>query len=75
MKSIRISLDLAERVKEFVCVTQAADCEIALRSGKYVVDGKSILGVFSLDLSKPVTVEIMSDDCEELLERLKKFCT
>ncbi len=73
MKSIKISLELAQRVKEFVNVTQSYACEILLKSGKYVVDAKSILGIFSLDLSLPITVEIYDDGCDELLEKLKKF--
>lgn len=73
MKSIKISLEMAQKVKEFVSVTQANECEILLKSGKYVVDAKSILGIFSLDLSKPLTVEIYSDDCDELLAELAKF--
>ena len=73
MKSIKISLEMAQRVKEFVNITQNYSCEILLKSGKYVVDAKSILGIFSLDLSLPVTVEIYDDNCTELVERLKKF--
>lgn len=73
MKSIKISLEMAQRVKEFVSITQNYSCEILLKSGKYVVDAKSILGIFSLDLSLPVTVEIYDDNCTELVERLKKF--
>lgn len=73
MKSVKISLEMAQRVKEFVNITQACDFEIILKSGKYVVDAKSILGIFSLDLSQPLTVEIYSDDCAELLAQLKKF--
>ena len=73
MKTVKISLELAQRVKEFVNITQACDYEIVLKSGKYVVDAKSILGIFSLDLSQPLTVEIFSDNCAELLEQLKKF--
>ncbi len=73
MKSIQISLEKAQWVKEFVSVTQSCAYEILLKSGKYVVDAKSILGIFSLDLSSPVTVEIYSNDCDELLEKLKKF--
>ncbi len=73
MKSLKISLEMAQRVKEFVAITQSCECEILLKSGKYVVDAKSILGIFSLDLSKPLTVEIYSDDCAELLARLQKF--
>ncbi|MGN0822687.1 MAG: HPr family phosphocarrier protein [Candidatus Gallimonas sp.] len=73
MKSIKISLEMAQKVKEFVAITQESECEILLKSGKYVVDAKSILGIFSLDLSKPLTVEIYCDDCEELLKKLSKF--
>ena len=73
MKSIQISLEMAQRVKEFVRVTQNFPHEILLKSGKYVVDAKSILGIFSLDLSQPLTVEIYSEDCDELLNSLKKF--
>lgn len=73
MKSIKISLEMAQRVKEFVNITQNYACEILLKSGKYVVDAKSILGIFSLDLSLPLTVEIYDDNCTELIERLKKF--
>ena len=73
MKSIKISLEMAQHVKEFVNVAQDYSCEILLKSGKYVVDAKSILGIFSLDLSQPLTVEIYTDNCDELLARLKKF--
>ena len=70
MKSIKISLAMAQKVKEFVNVTQEYPCEILLKSGKYVVDAKSILGIFSLDLSQPITVEVYDDNCEELLAKL-----
>lgn len=73
MKSLTISLEMAQKVKEFVAVTQEQECEILLKSGKYVVDAKSILGIFSLDLSKPLTVEVYCDDCAELLAKLAKF--
>ena len=73
MKSVKISLQIAQNVKDFVKVVQDYPCEIDLKSDKYVVDAKSILGIFSLDLSKPLTVEIHSDDCDDLIEALKKF--
>ena len=73
MKSIQISLQMAQKVKEFVAITQDCPYEILLKSGKYVVDAKSILGIFSLDLSQPLTVEVYADDCDELLKELKKF--
>ena len=57
----------------FVGITQAYPFDIVLKSGRYVVDAKSILGIFSLDLSQPIVVEIYSDDCDELLNKLKTF--
>ncbi len=73
MKSIKISLQMAQNVKEFVKIVQDYPYEIDLKSDKYVVDAKSILGIFSLDLSKPLVVEIHSDSCDDLLTALKKF--
>lgn len=61
------------KVKDFVRVVQDCPYEIDLKSDKYVVDAKSILGIFSLDLSKPLTVEIHSDDCDDLIKELKQF--
>ena len=58
MKSIQISLQMASQVKRFVNLVQNYSFEIDLRSDRYVVDAKSVLGIFSLDLSKPVNVEI-----------------
>ena len=73
MKSIKISLEMAQKVKEFVALTQDCPYEILLKSGKYVVDAKSILGIFSLDLTKPLSVEIHSENCDDLLTELKQF--
>ncbi|MBR6737837.1 MAG: HPr family phosphocarrier protein [Clostridia bacterium] len=73
MKSIQISLQMASQVKTFVSIVQKYDFDIELKSERYVVDAKSILGIFSLDLSKPLIVEIHSDDCGELLDELKDF--
>lgn len=46
---------------------------MALKSGRYVVDAKSILGIFSLDLGEPIVLEINSDDCDDLLSALVPF--
>ena len=73
MKSVRISLQMASQVKAFVSVVQKYSYEIDLRSDRYVVDAKSNLGIFSLDLSKPIVVEIHSDNCDDLLNELKQF--
>jgi len=73
MKSVLINLKMAESVKSFVNITQKYDFEIDLRSGRFVVDAKSILGIFSLDLSKPIVMEVYATDCGELIDELKDF--
>jgi len=73
MKSVQIKLDMAENVKKFVNVTSKYDYEMTLKGGKYVVDAKSILGIFSLDLGEPIVLEIMSDNCADLLAALQPF--
>lgn len=73
MVSVSIKLDMAESVKKFVNVTSKFDYDMTLKSGRYVVDPKSILGIFSLDLGEPITLEIMDESCSDLLEALKPF--
>ena len=62
MKSVTLNLGTAESVKHFVNVTNKFDYDMDLRSGRHVVDAKSILGIFSLDLSTPVVLEVFSDN-------------
>ena len=73
MKSVKISLEMAQKVKDFVKIVQDYPYEILLKSDKYVVDAKSILGIFSLDLNRPVVLEIGSDDCDDLLKDIAPF--
>ena len=73
MKSIPIKLSFAEEVKAFVNVVSRYPFDMDLRAGRHVVDAKSILGIFSLDLSKPISLEVYSDDCQDLVNDLKAF--
>ncbi len=73
MKSVNINLSLTEDIKDLVRITSKYPFDIDLKSGRYVVDGKSILGIFSLNLKKPIEVDIYSDDCDALLDELKAF--
>ena len=73
MKAVNIKLSLAENVKTFVNIANRYPYDIDLRVGRHVVDGKSILGIFSLDLSKPITLEVYADHCDDLMEELKPF--
>ena len=73
MKTIQISLNSIDKVKSFVNDITKFDYDFDLVSGRYVIDAKSIMGIFSLDLSKPLVVEIHSDNCDDLIEALKQF--
>ena len=73
MKQFNIKLSLAENVKTFVNMVNRYPYDMDLRAGRHVVDAKSILGIFSLDLSKPITLEVYSDECEDLMSDLKPF--
>ncbi len=58
MQTVRISLNSIEKVKNFVNTIARFDCDFDLVSGRYVIDAKSIMGIFSLDLSKPIVLPI-----------------
>ena len=75
MKSVMIRLSLVENVNKFVNIVARYPFEMDLRAGRHVVDAKSILGIFSLDLSKPITLEVYSDDCQQLMEEIAPFMT
>lgn len=73
MKDFTIVLSSINDVKNFVNLVTKYDYEIDLTSGRYVVDAKSIMGIFSLDLTKPIKVEVHSDDCDALIKDLDAF--
>ena len=65
MKTVSISLNSIDKVKSFVNDLQKFDVDFDLVSGRYVIDAKSIMGIFSLDLSKPIDLNIHSESDEE----------
>lgn len=73
MKSFNIQLKSINDVKDFVNIVNKYDFDVDLSSGRYIVDAKSIMGIFSLDLSKPIKVEVHSDDCEKFCDETKNF--
>lgn len=76
MKSVTIRLTMmTDHVKNFVSLVNRYPYDMDLRSGRYVVDAKSILGIFSIDLSQPIQMDIYSDDCDDLLSELKGYIT
>ncbi len=73
MKAFDISLKSINDVKDFVNIVNKYDFDVDLSSGRYIVDAKSIMGIFSLDLSKPIRVEIQADDCGKFCDEIKRF--
>lgn len=73
MKSVKIRLSTVADVRDFVNILAKTDIEIDLASGRYVVDGKSIMGIFSLDLLSPITLTAHSDDTDDLFADIARF--
>ena len=73
MKTIKISLDSIDKVKSFVNILSKFDYDFDLISGRYIIDAKSI-GIFSLDLSKPIDLNIHAEDnLDDVLKVLEAY--
>ena len=75
MKTVQISLNSIDKVKSFVNEITKYDYDFDLVSGSYVIDAKSIMGIFSLDLSKPIDLNIHAEnqDADNIIELLKPY--
>ena len=74
MKTLQISLNSIDKVKSFVNSISQFDYDFDLISGRYVIDAKSIMGIFSLDLSKPIDLNIHTEEgADEVLELLQPY--
>ncbi|MBQ8358041.1 MAG: HPr family phosphocarrier protein [Clostridia bacterium] len=73
MKSTKIRLSTIADVRDFVNIVSQSEIDIDLASGRYLVDGKSIMGIFSLDLMSPITMTAHSDNTDELFAKLDRF--
>lgn len=73
MRNFTVKLKSINEVKEFVQIVNDFPYEVDLTSGRYVVDAKSIMGIFSLDLSQDIDVSIHDDDCDDLVEALRPY--
>ena len=74
MKTVQISLNSIDKVKSFVNAITQFEFDFDLISGRYVIDAKSIMGIFSLDLSKPIELNIHAeDDVDTILDVLKPY--
>ena len=74
MKTVKISLNSIDKVKSFVNEISKFDNDFDLVSGRYVIDAKSIMGIFSLDLSKPINLNIHADEnMNAIMEAIKPY--
>ena len=70
---VMVLLDKITDIKEFVNLVSKCNDDVTIGSGRFAVDAKSIMGLFSLDLSKPLKVEFYGDIPYEVKEGMKKF--
>ena len=74
MKTVQISLNSIDKVKTYVNVINRIDAEYDIVSGRNVIDEKSIMGIFSLDISKPIDLNIHNaDNLDEIMEQLQPY--
>ena len=73
MKELTIKLTNVQDIREFVNAVILSDYDVDLIQGRYVIDAKSIMGIFSLDLLSPITLVAHSDNADALVERIAKF--
>lgn len=73
MTKTTVFLQTINDVKEFVAVVMHYDFDVDLVSGRYAVDAKSIMGIFSLDLSKPIQLNAHTDDADDFLDKISKY--
>jgi len=73
MKIFWVHLKSINEVKEFVSIVNTFETDVDLISGRYIVDAKSIMGIFSLDLSQPIQVQVQTGDGTEIEGKLSPF--
>ncbi len=73
MIEFNISINSVHAVKQFVETANKYDFDIDLSSGRYSIDGKSIMGIFSLDLEKTIKLTAHIDECDEFVAAMKPF--
>ena len=73
MTKATIALKSIEDVKNFVSSVTMCEYDVDLISGRYAIDAKSIMGIFSLDLSNTIQLEAHSDDTAKFFEEIKQY--
>lgn len=73
MKEMKIKLFTIQEIREFVNQVILLDYEVDLVQGRYIIDAKSIMGIFSLDLLSPITVVAHSEKAAEFFDAIQQF--
>ena len=73
MEAVTISLTQVNQVQKFVNVVSKVPYDVDMVSGRYTINAKSLLGIYSLDLNRPLQVVMYSDDCEALKKEMEEF--
>lgn len=73
MKKINVRLMTINDVKDFVTAANFCNYDIDLISGRYNVDAKSLMGIFSIVPSENLECDIYSDDCDDFLKSIEAF--
>lgn len=73
MRTEQVLLKSMEEIQEFNRIVGQYEYEVDMVSGRYVIDAKSLMGILSLDLSKPVTIQLQGNPDETFLEKIEKF--
>lgn len=74
MKSVQVSINTVDKIKAFVNTITKFEYDFDLVSGRYVVDAKSLMGIFSLDLTKPICLNIKTEDnMDKVLDALSTY--
>ncbi len=73
MKETKIKLSNVQDIRDFVNAVILSDYDVDLVQGRYTIDAKSIMGIFSLDLLSPITLIAHTDNADALFERIAKF--
>ena len=73
MKTANIRINTINDVKDFVTIVTKCNYDVDIVSGRYAIDAKSIMGIFSLDLSKTLELRVHSDNCDELMTDIEKY--
>lgn len=73
MTKTKIMLNTINDVKNFVNTVTHCEYDVDLQSGRHTIDAKSIMGIFSLDLSKALDMVIYSDNCDDFLAEISAY--